>query len=106
MDNKETVHIPSLDEDGAIRVFNELAVRFGWTGTPFTAMDIEFFDDDWDITPAMVEAVMDSYTWRKGIPERVAELGFRMLSDCLTVRPDGTFVVDGRTFNADGTPKN
>jgi hypothetical protein len=109
--SKQAVSL-DIDEAQAIRIYRELAARFGWAGMVFTSADITdapCYDDNGyegivPVTPAMVEAVMASYTWRKGLPERLAWMGHRMLGDCLTARPDGTFTVDGENFSADGSP--
>jgi hypothetical protein len=96
--NDAAALVATLSEDSGLTVYWALCHKFQWTGTPTTMGDITVEDDDEDfldtaaLTPAMRDAIAWSYTWRKGIPERTAEIA-NDLTPIVTVHRDGSFTV-------------
>jgi hypothetical protein len=96
--NDAAALVATLSEDSGLTVYWALHDKFQWTGTPTTMGDITVEDDDEDfldttaLTPAMRDAIAWSYTWRKGIPERTAEIA-NDLTPIVTVHRDGSFTV-------------
>lgn len=85
----DTVDLGSLNEDEAFRLLFALRGRFGWKGTMFCDADIistwEMYqeDDAPGITEAQLQAVRDSWTWRKGMEDYMCERGNGLVSDAV-----------------------
>lgn len=85
--------LPNLSEDGAFILFYAMCQKYGWAGTIFTRADAEQawnterFDGPYDESAVepMPEDVWDaflcSWAWRKGLPERLTELGWEIVAD-------------------------
>lgn len=86
-----TALLPNLSEDGAFILFYAMCQQYGWAGTIFTRGDAEqawnterdpdgngpeqdMPDDVWD-------AILCSWAWRRGLPERLAEIGWDLVAE-------------------------
>ena len=90
-------YIQDLTQDHALSVLHAIRDRFGWAGTMFTRDDIEHHiinareaDDLPDLTDTelaeWVDAIQNSWEWRKGIMEYLAETGWEMISNAYEER--------------------
>jgi hypothetical protein len=109
-----TINIDGLTESEGFDLFHRLKAKFDWTGTVTGMGDVIVYnegesawwsEDGPELTDAMREAVRDTYTWRKGIEERTAEIGNELVPK-VQVLSDGNFIVNDcgfeQKFSADG----
>lgn len=85
------VHAETVSEDEAYQLFLSFKKRFGWSGSVFTVDDIvdELECRLVEPTDGIIDAVVNSYEWRKSLPNLTASWGF----DCLTAAVDGVLGV-------------
>lgn len=94
--------VNDLSEEQAIIAFHDMSNKFGWSGTFFTKADAESawenikYDDPEqpmeDIPESVWENIRRSWLWRKGLPERLTEIGWDMMYDDFSMNKD---VVNG-----------
>lgn len=90
-----TTLLPNLSEDGAFVVFYAMCQQYGWSGTFFTKGDAEQawnnyredqaeeFSADEDIPEDIWDKIQNSWAWRRGMSERLAEMGWDMVHEAV-----------------------
>ena len=79
--------LPKLTDDEAISLISAITRAHRFTGTVFTPTDVRDNLTEWfaadeverDVTEVDVNAVLDSWWWRKGIPDVLVAEGGEML---------------------------
>ena len=93
------VGLPEMDDETAIRLVNAIATEYRFVGAMFTPSDVrenitEWFDADdveREVTDADVEAMLNTWEWRKGIGEVLSNEGGEMIVNAY----NDTFDADG-----------
>lgn len=103
--------VAEMTEDEAFTTLYRMTKRFRWVVAAWSLTDLEPEGDDEDggdtaeLTEAMMEAVADTWEWRKGMGDRAAEYGSQVCP-VVRVRKDGSFTVVGideeRRYTAHG----
>lgn len=85
-------NLPNINEAQAIELYWRLCKKFGWTGTFFTRDDVqsewasqmelatEELHFDKEMPDDVWSAVTTNYYWTKGMPDRLTEEGWTLLS--------------------------
>ena len=115
-----------MEADNALDLIGALMREYGWTGTIFTANDVNVVvhedddpdsdgeDADWSdkeelLTPAIIEALQWGRFWSRAIPEILTERG-NDLMPTIHISGSGAFDIvndvwlETYRFNADGSP--
>jgi hypothetical protein len=105
--------VAEMTEEEAFTTLYRMTKRFRWVVAAWSLADLEpeADDDDEDggdtieLNSAMMDAVADTWEWRKGMGDRAAEHGSQVCP-VVRVRKDGSFTVVGideeRRYTAHG----
>lgn len=87
----------TISEEQAIDAYNVLRARFSWAGTIFTRLDaqtewqLQRYENDQDGSHLDMELsddvwfrISSSYYWRKGLPDRLTEMGWELVAQAVT----------------------
>lgn len=83
-----SINIETMTEDEAIRLYHDLAMKFGWRGSFFTREDAqdsynEYHGQEGEMSDETWDKVSLSWYWRKGLEEIMTERGWDLVHDAV-----------------------
>lgn len=83
-----SIDMATITEDEAIRLYHDMATKFGWRGSFFTREDAEnsyneYHGKEGAMTDETWEKVLLSWYWRKGLEEIMTERGWDLVHDAV-----------------------